>query len=278
MSLPPIPGKDRPHLDLMRPLPTTTQAAPLATKPAVSTAVSQTLELGPLHHSTVPSQNRRANGSCPVQRAYPWLLIASTALAAVFCGLYLNKPVIVAGPGPGPGVTATAPVPTAPALIAAAPKPADSLMPHGGHLPGDSVKLQAADPKRLASAGNGPENAFEETNLRIQHVLRAQGPAGEDLGKIMLDVPVLYRSRALRWTPEEVARARNLMTRIGHYQEAAQIVRNEGQKLLGEWNALIGESIPTPVLRADSPSLTGSAQAHAGEQLDSTQAIEIKNR
>src|SRR5690349_2083509 len=95
MSLPPIPGKDRPHLDLMRPLPTTTQAAPLATKPAVSTAVSQTLELGPLHHSTVPSQNRRANGSCPVQRAYPWLLIASTALAAVFCGLYLNKPVIV---------------------------------------------------------------------------------------------------------------------------------------------------------------------------------------
>jgi len=108
-------------------------------------------------------------------------------------------------------------------------------------------------------------------------VLKAQGPTGEDLGKIMLEVPVLYRSRALRWTPEEIARARNLMTRIGHYQEAAQIVRNEGSKLLGEWNALVGESIPAPVLRADSPSLTG-AQAPAGEQLDSTQAIEIKNR
>jgi hypothetical protein len=277
MSLPPIPGKDRPHLDLMRPLPTTTQAAPLATKPAVTTAVSQTLELGPLHHATVPGQNRRA-APCPVQRAYPWLLIASTALAAVFCGLYLNKPVIVAGSGPGPGVTATAPTPPAPAMIAATPKPADSLMPRGGHLPGDIVKPQAADPRRLTSAGSGPETAFEETNLRIQHVLQAQGPAGEDLGKIMLDVPVLYRSRALRWTPEEVARARALMTRIGHYQEAAQIVRNEGQKLLGEWNALVGESIPTPVLRADSPSLTGSLQAPTGEQLDSTQAIEIKNR
>jgi len=278
MSLPPIPGRDRPHLDLMRPLPTTTQAAPLATKPAVSTAVSQTLELGPLHHSTLPAQNRRAATSYTVQRAYPWLLIASTALAAVFCGLYLNKPVVMAGPGPGPGVTAIAPAPPVPAMIATAPKPADSLMPHGGHLPGDTVKPQAADPKRLASAGNGPESAFEETNLRIQHVLKAQGPAGEDLGKIKLEVPVLYRSRALRWTPEEIARARTLMTRIGHYQEAAQIVRNEGQKLLGEWNALVGESIPTPVLRADSPSLTGAAQAPAGEQLDSTQAIEIKNR
>ena len=77
MSLPPIPGKGRPHLDLMRPLPTTTQAAPLATKPAVSTAVSQTLELGPLHHSTLPAQNRRAATSYTIQRAYPWLLIAS---------------------------------------------------------------------------------------------------------------------------------------------------------------------------------------------------------
>jgi len=279
MSLPPIPGKDRPHLDLMRPLPTTTQAAPLATKPAVSTAVSQTLELGPLNHPTMPAQNRRAaTTSSTVQRAYPWLLIASTALAAVFCGLYLNKPVVMAGPGPGPAATAISPAPPAPAMIAAAPKPADSLLPHGGHLPGDSAKPQATDPKRLASAGNGPESAFEETNLRIQHVLRAQGPAGEDLGKIMLDVPVLYRSRALRWTPEEIARARSLMTRIGHYQEAAQIVRNEGQKLLGEWNALVGESIPAPVLRADSPSLTGALQTPAGEQLDSTQAIEIKNR
>lgn len=278
MSLPPIPGRDRPHLDLMRPLPTTTQAAPLATKPAVTTAVSQTLELGPLHHSTVPAQNRRSNAPCPVQRAYPWLLIASTALAAVFCGLYLNKPVVVAGHGPGPSVTAISPAPPVPAMIAAAPKPADSLLPRGGNLPGDIAKPQAADPRRLASAGAGPERAFEETNLRIQHVLKAQGPDGEDLGKIMLEVPVLYRSRALRWTPEEVARARSLMTRIGHYQEAAQIVRNEGRKLLGEWNALVGESIPTPVLRADSPSLSGGLQPSTEEQLDSTQAIEIKNR
>lgn len=278
MSLPPIPGKDRPHLDLMRPLPTTTQAAPLATKPAVPATVSQTLELGPLTHATVPAANRRA-GTCPVQRAYPWLLVASTALAAVFCGLYLNKPVIIASGGPGPSVTATAPAPPFPALASAAPKkPADSLMPRGSDLPGDTSKPQAADPRRLASAEAGPEGAFEETNLRIQHVLKAQGPAGEDLGKIMLEVPVLYRSRALRWTPEDVTQARDLMARISNYQEASRMIRDEGQKLLGEWNALVGESIPAPVLRADSPSLSSELQPATGEELDSTQAIEIQNR
>ncbi|MCW1884468.1 hypothetical protein OKA04_06975 [Luteolibacter flavescens] len=262
----------------MRPLPTTTQAAPLPTKPAGSPAVSQTLDVGPLHQSSPPAQNRRSLGSPAVQRAYPWLLVTSTALAAIFCGLYLTKPVVVAAAGPGPGTLTNAPAPPMPAMVAGSPKQADSLLPHGSLLPGDTAKPQAADPKRLASAGSGPETAFEETNLRIQHVLQAQGPEGEDLGKLTLEVPVLYRSRALRWTPEEVAQARKLMTRIGNYQEAAQMVRNEGQKLLGEWNALIGESIPTPVLRADSPSLSGSLNSSAAEKLDSTQAIEIKNR
>jgi hypothetical protein len=211
-----------------------------------------------------------------VQRAYPWLLLTSTALAALFCGLYMTKPVIVAGRQPGPAATANSPAPT---LASIQPDPADSLLPRAGALPGDITKPQPADPRRLASAQAGPENAFEETNLQIQHVLKAQGPNGEDLGKIDLKVPVLYRSRALRWTPEEVAKARELMVRIGNYQEASRIIRNEGNSLLAEWNALVGSSIPTAVLRADSPSLTGDLKPAAGtEGLDSTQAIEIQNR
>lgn len=274
-NLPPVPEKNRPHLELMRPLPTTTQAAPLAAKPAQLATAPQTLELGPLSNSTSPAPNRRAT-ACPVQRAYPWLLLTSTALAALFCGLYMTKPVIVAGRQPGPAATANSP---APALASIQPDPADSLLPRAGALPGDITKPQPADPRRLASAQAGPENAFEETNLQIQHVLKAQGPNGEDLGKIDLKVPVLYRSRALRWTPEEVAKARELMVRIGNYQEASRIIRNEGNSLLAEWNTLVGSSIPTAVLRADSPSLTGDLQPAAGsEGLDSTQAIEIQNR
>lgn len=274
-SLPPIPGKDRPHLDLMRPLPTTTHSAPLAAKPAPVLPAPQTLELGPLSNSTSPAPNRRA-AACPVQRAYPWLLVTSTALAALFCGLYMTKPVIVAGRQPGPAATANSP---SPVFASSQSKPADSLMPRPGALPGDVTKPQPADPRRLASAQEGPENAFEETNLQIQHVLKAQGPGGEDLGKIDLKVPVLYRSRALRWTPEEVAKARDLMVRIGNYQEASRMIRDEGNNLLAEWNTLVGNSIPTAVLRADSPSLTGETQPAADpDGLDSAEAIEIQNR
>lgn len=260
----------------MRPLPTTTHDASLAAKPLPVIAAPQTLELGPLSNSASTSPNRRA-AACPVQRAYPWLLVTSTALAALFCGLYMNKPVIVAGPQPNPVAAAVAPFPVFPSPP---PKPADSLLPRSGSLPGDITKPQPADPRRLASAQEGPDNAFEETNLQIQHVLKAQGPGGEDLGKIDLKVPVLYRSRALRWTPEEVAKARDLMVRIGHYQEASRMIRDEGTSLLAEWNTLVGNSIPTAVLRADSPSLTGEVQPAAGpEGLDSAEAIEkIQNR
>lgn len=260
----------------MRPLPTTTHSAPVAAKPAPLLAAPQTLELGPLSNSTSPAPNRRA-AACPVQRAYPWLLVTSTTLAALFCGLYMTKPVIVAGRQPGPAATANSP---APVFASSQPKTADSLLPRSGALPGDVTKPQPADPRRLASAQEGPENAFEETNLQIQHVLKAQGPGGEDLGKIDLKVPVLYRSRALRWTPEEVAKARDLMVRIGHYQEASRMIRDEGSSLLAEWNTLVGNSIPTAVLRADSPSLTGEVQPAADpEGLDSAEAIEkIQNR
>ncbi len=259
----------------MRPLPTTNQVSPLATKPAPVLPAPQTLELGPLSSSPSPAPNRRAT-SCPVQRAYPWLLVSSTALAALFCGLYMTKPVIVSGSGPGPAATATAP---APVFAAAAPVMAesDSLLPRTGALPGDVSKPQPADPRRLASAQAGPETAFEETNLQIQHVLKAQGPDGQDLGKIDLKVPVLYQSRALRWTPDEIARARDLMKRISDYQEASRYLREQGGTLLAEWNALVGESIPSSALRADSPTLTGNSQPAAGNGgLDSTQAIEIQ--
>lgn len=261
----------------MRPLPTTTPAAPAAAKPLPAILAPQTLELGPLGTPHSPGPNRRT-AAYPVQRGYPWLLVASTGLAAIFCGLYLTKPVIVAGHAHGPMTAANPPFPDLPAPAPARPSSAELLLPGATALPGDASKPLATDPRRLPSAAAGPESAYEETNLQIQHVLNAQGPQGEDLGKINLKVPVLYRSRALRWTPDEVAQARALMTRIGNYQEASRMIRDEGQKLLGEWNALVGESIPATVLRADSPSLTGQAPTDDDANLDSTQAIELRNR
>lgn len=263
----------------MRPLPTSTQMTTSAAKPQAP-AATQTLELGPLHHSS-PASNRRASSSGSAQRSYPWLLLASTGLAAVFCGLYLTKPVIAAGTAPSIADAPFEPAPAPPPGPDAA-KPANesrSLLPSSGTLPGDPpLKPQAADPRRLQSAETGAAASYEETNLRIQHVLKAQGPAGEDLGKIMLEVPVLYGSRSLRWTPAEVARARELLVRIGDYQEKTRILQAEGGALLSEWNALVGDSVPTEVLRADSPSLTRDALLNPAEGLDSTEAIEIQNR
>lgn len=264
----------------MRPLPTSTQVAPIAAKQAAAPA-TQTLELGPLHHST-PSPNRRASSSGSAQRSYPWLLLASTGLAAVFCGLYLTKPVIAAGVSqslPDAPFEPAPPLPPGPAAAKPAPKQVASLLPNAATLPGDrGAKPQATDPRVLKSAEAGPAASYEETNLRIQHVLKAQGPSGEDLGKIMLEVPVLYGSRSLRWTPAEISRARELLARIGDYQEKTRALQNEGSALLSEWSALVGDSVPTSVLRADSPSLNRDTQLNPAEGLDSTEAIEIQNR
>ena len=80
----------------MRPLPTSTQIAPVAAKPAPVVATPQTLELGPITGSPSAGTNRRAPAAT-AQRAYPWLLVTSTLLSATFFTLYLTKPVIAAG-------------------------------------------------------------------------------------------------------------------------------------------------------------------------------------
>ena len=135
-------------------------------------------------------------------------------------------------------------------------------MPSGEHLPGEqhaaAVKPLPADPRRVLP-GPSSASAFEETNLRIQHILTAEAPGGH-LDRIDIDVPVLYQSRNLRWTATEVEEARTLLARLMDYQEKSQTLRAEGVQLLESWNHLIGKSIPATDLRADSPSLPENQQ------------------
>jgi hypothetical protein len=259
----------------MRPLPTSTQIAQVAAKPVPAGATPQTLELGPLSGNPTPAQNRRAPAAA-AQRAYPWLLVTSTVLSAVFFTLYLSKPVIAAGVAPS---LATPYQEVPPPPNPAPAKPLESLLPDNHTLPGDKAsKPVAADPRRLGSAVAGSAASYEGTNLRVQHVLNARGPAGEDLGRVTRDVPVLYASRTLRWTPQEIARARDLQARIADYQEKSRALREEGHLLMEQWNALMGASIPNEALRADSPSLNRPSQTAPVEGLDSAEAIEIQNR
>lgn len=215
-------------------------------------------------------------GASGAGRVYPWLLILSTAMAALFCVMYITKPVIVNLAQPA--VLATPPVPTAPTAPKPPAKPVAApaggatagtgLLPNGDRLPGDPgfppTAAKAAPTATRSALPSLPSGSpYEETNLRIQHILNAEGPGGF-LARLDLDVPVLYQSRNLRWTPEDVAHARELVGRLIGYQEKTQLVRAEGADLLAEWNRLLDRSLPVGELRADSPSLP-SNQEDSGE-------------
>lgn len=221
----------------MKPLPSE-QRAKEAPKPLPSL---------PLHPTpgSFSTANRRA-GACPIQRIYPWMLFASTAVAATFCLAYITKPVILADPVPS-----TLPAHAPKEIAANAPAPAalpEKLLPDPSRLPGNLSRPSPASPAAsLASE-------FEETNIRVQHILDAESPSG-DISRIIVDVPVLYRSRNLRWTQAEATEARELLARLTEHQDKTRSLRDEGRALLEDWNALMSKSIPSASLRADSPSL-----------------------
>jgi hypothetical protein len=225
--------------------------------------------------------NRRASPACGAQRAYPWLLFFSTAVAALFCLLYITKPVYV----PTPAMIA----PASPVIITSteksqtSPAPAAqssaSLLPARDSLPGEGDAKPIPSDPRKASAAPPAVSQFEETNLRIQHVLSAEAPGGQ-IDRIILDVPVLYQSRSLRWTPDEVTAARDLLVRLMDYQDKCRSLRAEGIGLLDSWNQLIERSIPAAQVRADSPTLPANQQdtavAPRPAGLMSTDSIQIQ--
>lgn len=201
------------------------------------------------------STSKRRTHSNSIPPIYPWLLAFSTLVAAVFCLLYITKPFI---PGPAGGLQ---PTPNNTALASthkSVTTPAD-LLPNRDILPGEKKSVMA-DPVTSQSSSRKKlpppllSANFEETNLRIQHVLTAEAPGG-NLDRIDIDVPVLYQSRNMRWTTAETAEARQLLARLMSYQEKSLQLRAEGVELLESWNRLIGNSIPAAELRADSPSL-----------------------
>lgn len=233
---------------------------PLSTQNSSAIEIAEGSQPAPTAANPPFSAANRRTSPCPAPCVYPWLLFASTTIAAGFCLLYITKPVIVTSPSPSPiysstpATIAATPIPTiTPTTIAATPIPATSLLPGQNRLPGEPAAIEASPESHHSTS------AFEQTNLRIQHLLTAEAPGGH-LAKIDLEVPVLYRSRSLRWTPTEVAVARELLARLTNYQEKSQLLRAEGAELLDSWNHLIENSIPTNQLRADSPSLPSNQQ------------------
>lgn len=197
------------------------------------------------------SKTNRRSVTSPLQAAYPWLLFASTAVAATFCLAYITKPVILTGPPP-----ASPPAELKEAASSGQPVQAmthEKIMPDPSRLPGEDGRPSAESAEGRAPAAS-QNSDFEETNIRVQHVLDAESENGE-IDRIIVDVPVLYRSRNLRWTQEEAGEARKLLEQLTAHQEKTRALRDEGSALLNSWNRLMGSSIPSDSLRADSPSL-----------------------
>lgn len=182
---------------------------------------------------TGTKENRRQPDAGP-HVVMSCLLLCSTALAALFCYLYITKPVLEIQPHP---IRITATQPTKQETLDQAPPP--------------------SSPKTKAKA---PTHAgLEETNLRVQHILTAETADGHS-DRIELTVPVLYRSRYLRWTESEVHSARTLMEKLVRYQEQSRLLREEGHTLLTEWDQLVSRALPSDALRADSPSLPSNQE------------------
>ncbi|NWK54867.1 hypothetical protein HW115_04555 [Verrucomicrobiaceae bacterium N1E253] len=227
------------------------------------------------------------------QRAYPWLLALSVCFSGVLCWLYVTKPVIVSSgevqaqgsSAPSKGVLSSG----GGSENSKSSGPSD-LLPSDDALPGMAGKKAAGkgsaisggagspkplDPRKLATAGDG--SGWEKTNARVQHILSADAGDGE-IAKIVLNVPVIYETRTMRWTQTDIQQARDILGRLMVYESNLARVKQEGNALLSDWNKLLEKTVPAGSLRADSPSLPyNHSQRSSGEGLpDSGSTIKIE--
>ena len=199
--------------------------------------------------------------SSPLNKAYPWLLGASVCLSGVLCWMYVTKPVIVSSSTIAP--VAEQSLDSDPDTTMVEPVKAiisqPDLVPSSDALPGENPSLMPSKKPAIASStGQNPlANAgvsWENTNLKVQHILRADTGNGE-IEKIILDVPVRYETRTMRWEKEDIADARNILSQLMVYERDLNNLRQQGKSILKDWNLLLERTVPATVLRADSPSI-----------------------
>ncbi|BDS08506.1 hypothetical protein NT6N_35460 [Oceaniferula spumae] len=237
-------------------------------------------------------------GKDQLNKAYPWLLAASVCLSGVLCWMYVTKPVMapaaVATDMPSSTEDIAEPI-TAPADLAKSPAshsgdetaalvPSDDVLPggpvnNGPNKPGtpDSGSPVSIDPQKLAAmTGDASEagSGWESTNLKVQHILSADSGNGE-LEKIILDVPVRYQTRTMRWTPTDVEKARSVLARLMIYERDLHNLRIQGKSILSDWNELLEQTVPAEALRADSPSIPYNQGSEGGGLPGSSSVIKV---
>ena len=243
---------------------------PKAPKGGLRASDNTQMHAGMISHGDAPAEAGQ------LEKAYPWLLGVSTCLSALLCWMYVTKPVIVNDVVGAPAAEAGQELVARDAgksdnaVVPVTTSNEPSLMPSSDQLPSanPSAKAVAAqntkvpeviDPRMLSQARHearerGVGVGWEKTNLKVQHILSADTGTGEN-EKIVINVPVLYETRSMRWTPDKIEQAREVLARLMLYERNLNNLRNEGSAILADWNAIIKDTVPASTLRADSPSL-----------------------
>jgi|GEM_PF-608584 hypothetical protein len=211
-------------------------------------------------------------GQGQLERVYPWLLAVSTLLSTVLCWLYVTKPVVIEEISVLPSgrselnMNTQLPHETSHKQIVGVTTPlglvpSDSELPSARNrsseaMPGAPIEI---DPRKLTMAKRANStlsvsNGWEKTNLKVQHILSADVGMTEN-EKIIINVPVLYQTRSMRWTPQQMVKARDVLERLMLYERDLSKLRKEGLDIMASWNHIIRDTIPAGSLRADSPSL-----------------------
>ena len=130
--------------------------------------------------------------------------------------------------------------------------------------PREAERLLGLNPKDIEWENMTPEEKLElehePTNIFVQRTFIPKMPNGEKK-IIRVKVPVVYKSRTLRLTPQGVKDTEALLERSKKLEARLQEDLKESEEILKEWNRIWKDSIPNNALLPESPSLPENQSA-----------------
>ncbi len=160
--------------------------------------------------------------------------------------------------------------PSGPSKKMIPPPNAEVLLPMEEHNrattidPREAEKLMGLCPKDTEWEKLSPEKKLEQehepTNISVQRTFIAVLPNGEKQ-TIRVKVPVVYKSRMLRITPDDKKQMIDLLSKAKALEKKLQEAGKESEDILKQWNTIWAKSIPSNALLPESPSLPENQSA-----------------
>ncbi len=218
----------------------------------------------------MPTPSSQSNSE--ITLTYKYLLTFSTLSAVFFCWLYVTKPTVVSTtdadaqqntaeqPTDSDSTEKSEPVATQNSFanLSNAGLPGETT--HSESQPSNSAASKDSNIPLPTSDSTKDLVGFEETNDRVQHVITAQSNSSSE--RIILEVPVIYKTRGLRFGPEQANEAQRVLRALKIYQTQIKKLHQDGQNIQLAWDSLLMSAQPVEALRADSPSLPQKSSSH----------------